>query len=366
MTTEGLAQFRVGAAFFRPQTRPVRDLGVLMAAHHKHTTGRLRVLDAMAGCGVRSLRYWQESQADWVWVNEGNPDLHPLLTENLSDLLPHHGRLTHEEASRVFFICHVHSDYYDLVDVDCFGTATPYLSTCLWATAIGGLIYLTSTDGRTATGHLPTQSLRCYAAYARTHPASHEQGLRLALGSLQQQAASRNLGIQPLFSLFTGETYRLMVRLVAHPQLTPENYGFLGYCQRCGDYQSVPWRKMGTIACPWCDRPATLTGPMWLGPLHDQETLTALAALAEGWQWSDRADLLRLMHDEAPLPPYFYRLGDIGRRGQCDIPKRSQLIQALHQAGYAATATSINAQAIKTTAPLHTCGAIAQTLAKLP
>ncbi|WP_343327980.1 tRNA (guanine-N1)-methyltransferase [Leptolyngbya sp. CCY15150] len=360
---EGAACFQVGNAFFRPQTRVVRDLGVLMAALHRQQTGRLRVLDAMAGCGVRSLRYWQESGADWLWVNDGNPDIHPTLNANLQSLLEAgRGQVTQEEANRVFFTCHLKKDYYDLVDVDGFGAATPHLSTCLWATAIGGLIYLTSTDGRTATGHLPTQSLRFYAAYARSHPAAHEQGLRLLLGSLQQQAAARHLGIRPLFSLFTGETYRVMVRLLPKPMLTDQNYGFLGYCHGCGEYQTVSWRRLGRVSCQDCDRPPTLTGPLWLGSLHDPATLTDLIALADQWQWSDRAHLLRLMAAEATMPPYFYRLGDMGKQGQMDIPKRSHLIQALQAQGYRATATHIHAEAIKTDASLAICVAIARSI----
>jgi tRNA (guanine26-N2/guanine27-N2)-dimethyltransferase len=364
---EGQARFKVGAAFFRPHSRVVRDLGVLLAAAHQRKTGRLRVLEAMAGCGVRSLRYWQESGADWVWANEGNPDLGHLLHANLASLLSQRcGKLTQEDANRVFFQCYLNRDYYDLVDVDCFGTAVPYLSTCLWAAAIGGFVYLTSTDGRSATGHLPTQSLRAYAAYARSHPAAHEQGLRLAIASLQQQAATKGLGIRPIFSLFTGETYRVMVQVTAKPALTEQNYGFLGYCHHCGEYQVVPWRRLGRVSCPGCDRPCTVTGPMWLGNLHDPPMLDRLMRLATEWQWHDRIGLLSVMAAEATLPPYFYRLGDIGKRGKTDIPKRSQLIQALQDHGHRAATTSVNAEAIKTDASMKVCAAIARDLNRFP
>lgn len=67
---EGKAKFIVGKAFYRPKSQVVRDLGVLAAAVYRSNVGHLRVLDAMSGCGIRSLRYWQESLADWLWVNE--------------------------------------------------------------------------------------------------------------------------------------------------------------------------------------------------------------------------------------------------------------------------------------------------------
>lgn len=361
MHIEGKARFEIGNAFYRRVSQVARDLGVLAAAIYKSDTGRLRVLDAMTGCGVRPLRYWKESQADWIWANEGNSDLNSILHQNLEEAIALGCcQVTHLDANRVFFDCYNRQDYYDLVDVDCFGSPAPYLSTSLWAASIGGLLYLTSTDGRTATGHLPENSLSVYGSYARNHPAAHEQGLRLLIGSVQQQAAVKGLGIQPVFSLFVGQTYRVMLRLLKSQALTSQNYGFLGYCHHCGDYQTVSWRQLGRMVCPHDSKPLTLSGPMWLGALHDQYQLQRLESLAKEWNWPERVQLLQIMQAEADFPPYFYTLGEIGCRGKMDIPKRSRLIQSLQDRGYRASSTHINAQAIKTDADLPTCIAIAR------
>ncbi|MGB0561489.1 MAG: tRNA (guanine-N1)-methyltransferase [Spirulinaceae cyanobacterium] len=359
MHQEGQAEFEVGDAFFRPATRVVRDLGVLAAAVYRRDRSQLRVLDAMAACGVRSLRYALESGADWVWTNEGNPELEPLLRRNLASIS---GRLTVENTQRLLSRCAAERDYFDLVDVDCFGDAMPYLRLALGAVRIGGLLYLTSTDGRSLTGHLPLKSLRSYGVVARSHPAAQEQALRILLGALQQQAASMGLGIEPVLSLFTGQTYRVMVRLVHQPRLQTQNYGCLGYCHGCGDYQTVDWLKLGRVDCSRCERPATVTGPMWLGALHDRPFLAAVQTLAQDWQWPERVKLLSILQAEAELPPYFYTLREIGKRGKLALPRRDDLIAALVAQGYLAAATHINAQAIKTDASLQDCVAIAREL----
>jgi tRNA (guanine26-N2/guanine27-N2)-dimethyltransferase len=359
--SEGKVTFQVGNAFYRSDSQTARDLGILAAAVYRSQTHQLRVLDAMAGCGVRSLRYWQESKADWVWTNEGNPEVRPTLLQNLATAIAANRlKLTHLDANRVFFDCYNRQDYYDLVDVDCFGSAAPYLSTSLWAIAIGGLLYLTSTDGRTATGHLPNISLQVYAAYARSHPAAHEQGLRLLIGSIHQQAATKGLGIQPVFSFFSGQTYRVMLRLVAKPALTLKTYGFLGYCHHCGNYQVIQWQQLGRVTCPHDDKPLSISGPLWLGELHDRHTLQQFIQQAHQWNWMHHVSLLELMQSEVNLPPYFFRLGEIGKRGKMDIPKRSHLITALQEKGYQASPSHINAQAIKTNADLQTCIAAAR------
>jgi len=357
---EGRARFIVGNAFYRQTSQVARDLAILSAAIYQSEQGCLRVLDAMSGCGVRSLRYWLESQADWVWANEANPEISSILQKNLGEAVAAGCcQVTHLDANRVFFDCYTRRDYYDLVDVDCFGSPNPYLSTSLWATKIGGLLYLTSTDGRTATGHLPENSLRVYGAYARSHPAAHEQALRLLIGTVQQQAASQGLGVEPVFSLFAGQTYRVMLRLLASQSLRADNYGFIGYCHHCGNYQTLSWRQLGRVTCLNDQQPLVISGPLWLGLLHKPQHLTRMVSLAQDWHWLKRVQLLTIMAAEADLPPYFYTLGEIGRRGKMDIPKRSHLIRALHDMGYRASPTHINAQAIKTNANISTCIAAA-------
>jgi tRNA (guanine26-N2/guanine27-N2)-dimethyltransferase len=358
---EEKATFQVNQAFYNPRNKFVRDLGVLAAAVYKQDHGSLKVLDTLAGCGVRSLRYYLESNADYLWVNDGNYQLNSTIQQNLSlAIAPEYFQITHQDAHRVFFHCYQERDYYDLVDVDCFGSAVPYLNTMLWATKIGGLMYLTCTDGRTLTGHPPEKTVQAYNAIARSHPAIQEQALRLLIGATQQQAATKGLGIEPIFSLFTGQTYRVMLRLVSKPQLTANNYGFLTYCHHCGNYQTFSWRKLNKVGCT-CQEPAiTVSGAMWLGKLHDEQQLKRFQTLAQEWNWQKIVKLLNLMQGEINFPPYFYTLGEIGNRGKLDLPKRSHLILALQDQGYQAAATHISPAGIKTNAQMEDIMAIAK------
>ena len=361
--SEGKAQFEVGEAFYKPKSRVVRDLGVLAALVYKQQQGRLKVLEAMAGSGVRSLRYYLESQADFVWTNEGNYELSSLLQQNLQNIIPNDCyKLTHLDAHRVFFDCFNRRDYYDLVDVDCFGTAAPYLNTMLWATKINGLMYLTSTDGRTLVGRIPNKSLQAYGAYPRSHPAIQEQALRLIIGSVAQQAGTKGLGVEPIFSFFTGDTYRLMFRLIRYPNLTAQNYGFLAYCHQCGNFQTINWRKLGKAVCSYDNSPFVISGAMWLGELHNCEYLQKMKAVAQQINWLNIVKLISTMIAEANLPPYFFTLQEIGKRGALDLPKKSLLLQKLKDKGYQASATHINPEAIKTNADIHTCIKIASLL----
>ncbi len=360
---EGRAVFKVGNAFYRPQTEVVRDLGVLGAAAYQQQSGQLRVLDAMAGCGVRALRYALEAGADSVWANEANREMNPIIQENLaSQLQPWQYYITHQDANRVFFDCYNRNDFYDLIDLDSFGVPVPFISTVLWGAKLGGLVYLTSTDGRSVTGSSPQHSLKFYGAYARSHPAAHEQGLRLLMAQLQQQAAAQERGMKPVFAYFTGQTYRIMMRFVKKSQLREDQYGWLGYCHHCGHYQRVGWRQLGRVVCSHDGENLIVTGPMWLGNLHDRAEIENMIALAKQWGWKKRVKLLSVMAQEADLPPYFYPLSNIGRYGKFEIPKRDTLITALQQRGYRACATHINPEGIKTDASFAICLQVARNL----
>ena len=373
--TEGKAQFAVGDAFFRPESRPARDLGVLAAAVYKQRKGRLRVLETMAGSGIRSLRYGLEAEADFIWTNDGNGDITALRRANLErNLSPERYRLSQERAAQPLARCCANEDFYDLVDVDAFGSVGPFLAAAVGATAMGGLIYLTATDSRTLAGRAPEKSLTAYGVYARIHPSCQEQGLRLVIGGLWEQASARGFGLRPIFSYFGGQTYRVMVQLlprsqaggqkVAAQQFPKEHppYGFLGYCHDCGEYQCLGWRKLSRAVCDYHDdpRPLTLSGPQWLGSLHDRDYLKSMRRQAQAWEWKNVDELLGVMAAEAELPPYHFSLGEVGKWGKMDPPKRDRLIAALQSSGYTASPTQFSAQAFKTNASLHHCIALSQ------
>lgn len=249
-----------------------------------------------------------------------------------------------------------------MVDVDNFGGPAPYAANALLAVTIGGLLYLTSTDGRATGGRQPKRSLTTYGAYARSHPAVHEQGLRLLIGYGAQQAAARGLRATPVFSFFNGQVHRVMMRLEKGSNWRTDHYGFIAYCHRCGHFQTVSWKQLGCVCCPCSavEAAPAVSGPMWLGPLHAPETLNQMNEIAQEWGWQNRSKLLGTMRLEAAMPPYFYSLGNIGRLGQMDIPPRERLIKALQERGFEATPTHVDRQAIKTTATLAECIEVAR------
>jgi tRNA (guanine26-N2/guanine27-N2)-dimethyltransferase len=362
---EGAVEFELGQAFYRRRSALSRDLGVLAAIVYRQTQPQLAVLDGMSGCGVRALRYLQETPADRVWANEADPEMQDVLAANLASVNADRYQITHRSVQAVLYEAIGARRYFDLIDLDAFGNPSKFLAAALQALRFGGLLYVTSTDGRSISGQLPHQSLTQWGTFARSHPAVHEQALRILLGSLHQQVTALGYGIKPIFSLYLDKVWRVMVQLLPKarvwlPKQPIAEYGFLGYCHACGQFQAVDWRSLGRVNCAsgQCDHPPVVSGPMWLGELADADWLKKMRVLAELQEWSGSVALLDLWRSELGMPPYFYTLGEVGRRGQMDIPKRDRLAQALLEQGYRFSRTAIHPEGFKTDATLATCIAL--------
>lgn len=157
--TERGNTFDTGDTFFRHESATGRDLGVLGAAVYKKTHDALRVLDAMCGCGIRSLRYLTEAGADFVLANDANPDCGELISGNLekAGIGEERWAVNHLDANRLLTERYLERDYFDLIDVDSFGSDSTFLRSAMCSVKLDGLLYLTCTDGYSSGGHRPQQ-----------------------------------------------------------------------------------------------------------------------------------------------------------------------------------------------------------------
>lgn len=362
---EGAAVVETGGGFFRPASRPARDFGVLLARTlaAASTDGPVQVLDGMAGCGIRALRYGLEGGATAVWANDADPDRLPLLERNLARLPAAVERqLSTATAQQLLAGCLVEGRRFELVDLDAFGCPAALVPLALEAVAFGGVLYLASTDGRSATGHDRRAAVRRFGAAARAHPASWEIALRLQLGLLARTAWAMGRGLTPLLSFSEGRAFRTAIRLERHPVSGEEGQlGLVAHCHGCGDQQVQSllrlgrWRPCGCSGAPPGEGPAlAISGPLWIGPLQDPGTLMAMLQLAEGGgahlERPGRRLLERLRHDPAATPRC-WPVDVIAHHLGQGAPPLAQLVAALTAEGFATAASGVMAGQLRSEAP---------------
>jgi tRNA (guanine26-N2/guanine27-N2)-dimethyltransferase len=364
---EGLARLETGAGFFRPESRPSRDLSVLLA-RQQALRGSLRVLDLMAGCGIRGLRCGLEARADLIWANDADPDRLGLLQRNLAVLSdPTERRITSQTAQQLLAGCLTRRERFDLLDLDAFGCPSALVPLALEAVALEGVLILASSDGRSPTGHDRSAALRRLGASARAHPAAWELALRLQLGVIARSAWAMGRGLMPLLCFSEGRTFRTAVRLHRHPAAAEERQlGLLAHCHRCGDQQVqslFALRQWEPCLCstaggavPDGARPSlAISGPLWIGPLQHPPTLEALlqdgrSAAAQSMAVPTERLLLRLTADPAGSARCWPLDQIASQLGQGPPPLRT-LVNALRSRNHAAAISGVMPGQLRSDAP---------------
>jgi tRNA (guanine26-N2/guanine27-N2)-dimethyltransferase len=334
--------------------------------------GPLRVLDGMAGCGIRALRYGLEARASAVWANDADPNRLPLLEANLKSLAAATVRTTALTAQSLLAGCLQRQERFELVDLDAFGCPTSLVPLALEAVSFGGVLYLASTDGRSPTGHDRTAAIRHWGAAARTHPASWELALRLQLGAVARSAWAMGRGIEPLFSFSEGRTFRTAVRVVRLcVRKDEEQLGLVALCHQCGDQQVqslLRLRQWQACSCAAGERaPLAISGPLWIGPLQQSHFLEQMAALARepgeilpgvsqpgvGRPAVSPAALKLLVGLVADpgVPARCWPTADLARRLKQGPPRLDLLVEALRSRGAQAWPSGVMAGQFRSDAP---------------
>ena len=365
---EGAAQLALGAGFFRPESRPSRDLGVLLAgvlgegalAEGPEPAAGLSVLDLMAGCGIRSLRYGLEAGAQLVWANDADGDRLPGLRANLLPLAERGCRLqcTVLTAQKLLARCLLAERRFGLVDLDAFGCPSSLVAPALEALRFGGVLYLASTDGRSPTGHDRRSAIRSLGGAARAHPASWELALRLQIAVVARAAWALGRGIRPLFSFSEGRTFRTAIQLLRRPAAREEEQlGLLAHCHGCGEQFSqslLTLRQWPLCGCSG-PTPLSISGPLWLGPLQHAPTLAAMQHRADtvpaDWLTRPSRRLLQALHDDPGLPVRCWPAAELARRLAGGPPATEALLAALRAEGYVALRSGVMAGQFRCNAP---------------
>ncbi|KAJ5101454.1 hypothetical protein NUU61_003676 [Penicillium alfredii] len=279
-------------------------------AQSNSSTASFTILDALSATGLRALRYASEipfvtkvvandlsdSAIQSMKVNIEYNELQNRIQPNLGD-------------ARVYMYGLTQNDKFDVIDLDPYGTAAPFMDAAVQAIKDGGLLCVTCTDaGVWASTNYSEKAFALYGGIPTKGSHSHEGGLRLILNALAISAAKYGMAVEPLLSLSIDFYARVFVRVHRSPAQVKFNAGntMLVYnCDSgCGAWSTQPLastksrqdRKGNPIHqhgvfqgptvgpnCEHCGSKTHLGGPMWGGPLHNshfiQKILDTLPAV---------------------------------------------------------------------------------------
>ncbi len=326
----------------------------------------------MAGCGVRALRWGLESvdltsknnssQKDLeIWVNDADPERAILLKKNLR-AVPKEGvsvSLKNESAERLLAKSYLDECWFDFIDVDCFGCPNDLLYPLIRVLAPDGIVFLTSTDGRSSTGHDRSRAIRRLSAAARTHPSSWEIALRLQLGAFARHAWLQGKGLEPVVSFSEGRTFRLAVQIRELIGFSEEaNLGLMARCDSCGaqSVQSlISLKDWPSCDCENREGRWDVIGPLWIGPLQKPHDFFDPFLLKESCQTIDPSTIRlieRLKNDDG-TPIFCWSTHELARRLKMKgPPSNARILDSLLESGFAAKRSAVMPGQLRTNASL--------------
>jgi tRNA (guanine26-N2/guanine27-N2)-dimethyltransferase len=154
------------------------------------------------------------------------------------------------------------------------------------------------------------------------------------------------------------------------------NIGHVYQSTKCSTFVTLPHGQMGgkknnvyqslrlnPATCPETGAPFKVGGPLWLGPLHDQDVVqTALERLSHTEGSSPKMELIATRQrlqglltsvSEEIDTPLYYTLPHLCKTLGCSSPPLRQVMAAISNAGYAVSGFHKEPSAIKTNAPHH-------------
>ena len=262
---------------------------------------QFKVLDALSASGLRALRYAKEiplvssvnandvssSATDSIKLNMAHNKLNEKISTSTAGAIEH----MQEAASPL----HGPPRYYNVIDLDPYGTAAPFFDAAVRALADGGLLCITCTDAGVfaSMGYLE-KTFSLYGGLPMKGSQSHEGGLRLILNAIATSAARYGFAIEPLLSLSIDFYARVFVRVRRSPldvKFLASKIMYVYNCDSgCGawDIQFLAQarareaRNGETVfkftaalgpntekECEHCGFRMHLAGPMWGGALHN-------------------------------------------------------------------------------------------------
>ncbi len=363
------------AVFFNPRQEINRTISVLalnaLLDLRKKSKESIKVCEPLSATGIRGLRYLNEVEPIMeVCLNDLNPRAVFLMKKNAQLLLEERVRknlsrkvvtIDHRDAARHLHAHHLEREYFDIVDIDPYGTPAPFLESAMFVLGDEGILAATATDLPSLVGNYPAvafENLGISSSFKFWF--HHEFALRTFILGMMWPGFKHGKFFKPMLAFYKDHYVRAFIQRVRGKEATRKNVGFLGVCSRCFIVEEYrPYWKNGTPplarSCSSCDDALRVVGPCWLGPLQDPRVLEWIlkSEKLSDYPKSDKISrFLRVLEQENAIDlPFHYDIHVLCRTWKLSALSTRRVIEALRDQGYDAVRVHYRGTAFKTDAP---------------
>lgn len=317
-----------GSVFFNPVMRLSRDVSICVYE------GR-SFCDPLAASGARGLRVAKELGIQST-LGDKNPKAIELLKKNAKANRVKHVEMVKSDANGLMA-----GRWWDVVDIDPFGSPVPFLDMAV-NSAIN-MVSITATDTAALCGVYPAVARRRYQAVVPGKTEFFQEvGLRALIGSAVRTAAKYDMALEPVLSHSSLHFYRIYFkkkRGAGRTDAALASLGGLRWCPTC--------LSRGETDC--CGKETIEFGPLWMGKLFERSAVEVAAAKARKFGFEGAQKLLEQLSEEGD-EKWFYDIHALAERAKRSPPPLESLLIALRSAGFTASRTHISPIGFRTTA----------------
>lgn len=343
----------------------------------------IRILDALAATGLRSIRYCKEIPGvREVTINDLDVAATTAAAMNCQENNVTHltNIITGDACTLMYSIGKDPLQHYDVIDLDPYGSVSPFLDTALQAISDGGLLCVTCTDMSVLAGNYAEV---CYAKYGSMPLKTnfmHEMSLRILLNAIETTANRHKRYIVPWISLSVDFYVRVFVRVYISANEVKKSC-----TKRIMVYQSTQcpiyyMHPVGVVSkydknelpilyapshfnipakCELTGGRLRVGGPFWGNRIHDQEIVDKLLRRLSNADSLPFAVptiyrltcILNAVSQELKDDLFYYDLTQVSGLLNIVTPSKLEVHSALMNGGYNVSEFHHEQNAIKTNAP---------------
>ncbi len=349
-------QISQAPVFYNPVQKTNRDTAVLALRVLQSLKKRgVDVCEPMTGSGVRGVRFLLETEKIRSLVLG---DLSPSALELARGNAKLNGvedrvKLRELDANLLMSLHSFPKGRFDYIDVDPYGSPTPFIDTAVRATKNHGVIALTATDMAPLCGVNARACIRKYGGRPLQGEFCHEVALRLLTSSLVRHAAIYEYAATPLFTYYSDHYVRAYFRLDKGARRVEQQLnqiGFIKYCPSCLD--RYPSMENAPEVCE-CREDMNIGGPLWLGEMSDPDYLEAMInelGVLDYLQETKAEKLMRMVRSEHGFPVSFYDIDKVCKLVKVKSVATEDVLEAIKTNGFRVTQTHYGPRTIKTDA----------------
>ena len=347
MVIEGKAKLSLSSGtFYNPKMKGLRDLSVLFLKQ-EGLRGK-SVLDSTSASGIRAIRYALECGAKQPTLLDINKAAYQNMKLNLKKNRVKATALN--ESIQEF--CNSGDRNFDIIDLDPFGSAAPYVYDLMKVSKDNSLLMITATDTAVLCGANPGACIKYYASQPLHNELCHEVGIRILANYVAKIASQFNYGIRIRLAVSNLHYMRLFLSLehgAAQAVRSVKETGFGAYCGSCRAFSYAKGLSPKLDAtCNSCTKLITLFGPLWLGSIYDKNAIGAMLKLADDKTDKDAIRILETIYGEIDIP-LSYSIPKLTRHLGTGSVSKKKVIEKLRRS-HNASETHFEADAIKTDA----------------